>query len=46
MDYEEDIVRWTGIPKLAHVPYEENAGKEFILQQALVIRSLSENWPC
>ncbi|HZE85654.1 MAG TPA: ATP-dependent dethiobiotin synthetase BioD [Puia sp.] len=32
--YEEDIVRWTGIPALASIPYSAGPGREFVREQA------------
>ncbi|HTQ66658.1 MAG TPA: dethiobiotin synthase [Puia sp.] len=38
MDYEEEIACWSGIPKIASIPFEENPDKRFILEQAKWIR--------
>jgi dethiobiotin synthetase len=34
MDYEDEIVRWTALPKIFSIPYTENVTKAFILEQA------------
>ena len=34
LDYENEIVKWTGYPKIASIPHTESAGTEFIIQQA------------
>lgn len=38
MHYEDEIVRWTSIPRIASIPCLDNIGKEAILEQALSIR--------
>jgi dethiobiotin synthetase len=38
LDYENEIVQWSGIPKIASVPFCEIPGKEFVLQQAEIIK--------
>ena len=38
LDYEEEIVRWTGYPKIASIPLAEKIDKSFVLQQAGVVR--------
>ncbi len=38
LDYEEEIVRWTGYPKIASIPLAEKIDKAFVLQQAGSIR--------
>jgi dethiobiotin synthetase len=40
LDYENEIVQWSGFPKIASIPFCENPGKEFVLHQA---ESLKEN---
>lgn len=37
MDYEEDIVRWSGYKKIASIPHLENINKEFIRDQAQLL---------
>ncbi len=36
--YEEEIVRWTGYPKIASIPLAEKIDKAFVLQQAGLVR--------
>lgn len=38
MHYEEEIVQWSGYPKIASVPFTINVNKEFIKQQAMLLR--------
>jgi dethiobiotin synthetase len=38
LHYENEIAKWSGLPKIASVPFSENIDKEFVLQQADVIR--------
>ncbi len=38
LDYEEEIVRWTGYPKIASIPLAEKIDKAFVLQQAGLVR--------
>lgn len=38
MKYEEEIVRWSGIPAIASIPFRENPDKELVLTQAADIR--------
>ena len=38
LDYEEEIVRWTGIPALASIPRAERPDKGFVRMQAERIR--------
>lgn len=44
LDYENDIVRWTGIPKLANIPFHEQPDKSFVSSQALLIKKRMEEW--
>jgi dethiobiotin synthetase len=39
LDYENEIVQWSGFPKIASIPFCENPGKEFVLQQSEIIKS-------
>jgi dethiobiotin synthetase len=39
MNYEDEIVQWTGYPKLASVPFSNNIDAAFIAEQASVARS-------
>jgi dethiobiotin synthetase len=34
MDYEDELVDWTGLPRLGSIPFENNVSKEFIKEQA------------
>jgi dethiobiotin synthetase len=45
MEYEKEIEEWTGYPALASIPYNENADKQFIGEQAELIRSKLDRWP-
>ncbi|QEC43750.1 dethiobiotin synthase [Pseudobacter ginsenosidimutans] len=38
LDYEEEIVRWSNIPKIATVPYSETTDGAFINSQAAIVR--------
>lgn len=38
LDYEHDIVRWSGIPSLGSIPYAQHLDSDFILKQAERIR--------
>ena len=38
LDYENEIVAWSGYPKIASIPFVENVDKVFVLQQANSIR--------
>ena len=38
LDYENEIVKWSGYPKIASIPFVENVDKAFVLQQANAIR--------
>jgi dethiobiotin synthetase len=38
LDYEDEIVKWTGIPKIASIPFKENPGRDFIKEKAKLIR--------
>lgn len=40
MQYEEEIVRWSGYPKIASVPKTDVINKEFVLQQAQLMKPL------
>jgi dethiobiotin synthetase len=46
MNYENEIVRWTGIPRMASVPYAENADQSFVARQATAIRKQLASWLC
>ena len=34
MDYEEEIVKWSGYPRLGSVPFAESSDREFVRRQA------------
>jgi len=38
LDYEEEIVRWTGYPKIASIPFVDKIDKAFVSQQAAIVR--------
>ncbi|MBO9633390.1 MAG: dethiobiotin synthase [Chitinophagaceae bacterium] len=38
LDYEEEIVRWSDIPKIATVPYSETTDGAFINSQAMALK--------
>ncbi len=38
LDYEEEIVRWTGYPKIVSIPLAEKIDKAFVLQQADLVK--------
>lgn len=38
MNYEDEIVGWSGYPKLASLPLVEKINKEFVKQQAMIVR--------
>jgi len=38
LNYEEEIVRWTGYPKIASIPFVEKIDKTFVSQQAALIK--------
>jgi dethiobiotin synthetase len=38
LDYEEEIVKWSGIPKIASIPFCSDPRRDFILEQATAIR--------
>jgi dethiobiotin synthetase len=43
MDYEHEIVQWSGLPKICSIPFSENVTKEFIKEHAEKIKeSLQE----
>jgi len=44
MQYEEDVVRWSGYPKIASVPKTDNINKGFVLQQAQLIKPLLQQY--
>ncbi len=40
MNYEDEIVAWSGYPKIASLPLVEKINKEFVQQQAMIVREL------
>jgi dethiobiotin synthetase len=38
MNYEDEIVQWSGYPKIASLPFIENINAELIQQQANIIK--------
>ena len=38
MEYEQEIVQWSGIPAIASIPFRENPDAEFVRAQAAAIR--------
>ena len=44
LDYEQDIVRWSGIASLGSIPYAKHKDSEFILEQAERVKEELENW--
>lgn len=40
LSYEDEIVSWSGFPKIASVPFCKNPDREFITEQAQVIKPL------
>ncbi len=38
LDYENEIVVWSGYPKIASIPFVENVDKAFVVQQANAIK--------
>jgi dethiobiotin synthetase len=43
MDYEEEIVEWSGYPKIASIPFCENPGSDFIAQQGKLLAPSIKN---
>jgi dethiobiotin synthetase len=37
-DYEEEIVRWSGYPRLGSVPFRESPDREFVAGQARALQ--------
>jgi dethiobiotin synthetase len=38
LDYENEIVQWSGSPKIASIPFCKDLGKEFVLQQSEIVK--------
>jgi dethiobiotin synthetase len=34
MDYEDELVKWTGLSKVGSIPFEQTISKEFVVEQA------------
>ncbi|HMH32927.1 MAG TPA: dethiobiotin synthase, partial [Puia sp.] len=46
LDYEDEIVQWTSIPKIASIPFCKNPGKAFIVEQARLLAGVvKKNFP-
>lgn len=37
LDYENEIVEWSGYPKIATIPFTEKIDKQFIKEQAIIV---------
>ena len=44
LNYEHDIVRWSGIPALASIPFAPRPDSTFVAQQAELIQKQMEHW--
>jgi len=44
MDYENEIMQWTGVQKIFSVPFTENCSREFIKLQAEKIKELLQKF--
>lgn len=44
LNYEHDIVRWTGIPDLASIPSADYADSNFVAEQARLLKKQMEHW--
>jgi dethiobiotin synthetase len=40
LDYESEIVNWTGIPSIASIPYTDRTDQRFVQQQAAALQPL------
>jgi len=38
LDYEEEIIQWSGYPRIASIPFTEDVNKRFVVDQAKVVR--------
>ena len=45
LNYENDIVKWSGIPSLASIPFAPRPDDAFISEQAERIKKQMDNWP-
>ncbi|HRI22725.1 MAG TPA: AAA family ATPase, partial [Panacibacter sp.] len=39
MNYEDEIVQWSALPKIGSVPYVETVSKEFVLNEAAKVKT-------
>jgi dethiobiotin synthetase len=46
LNYEEEIVQWSGYPKIASIPYIQKPGTSFIIEQAENIKANVEKYLC
>lgn len=37
MDYEDELVNWTGIPRIGSIPFSEDLNREFVKEQADIL---------
>jgi dethiobiotin synthetase len=44
LDYEDEICKWTHLPKIASIPHRDNPGKDFILEQATRLDATIRDW--
>ncbi len=44
LDYEEEIARWSGIPKISAIPYCYQPGRDFVAEQAEKLAPLVKQW--
>jgi dethiobiotin synthetase len=40
LDYEKEIIRWSGFPKLLSIPFSNEINKNFVLEQSSLIQHL------
>jgi dethiobiotin synthetase len=44
LNYEHDIVGWTGLPSLASIPFAHHPDSEFVSEQARLLKEQMKNW--
>ena len=44
LDYEEEIVQWSGYKKIASIPFAEKIDKQFVKEQASILRHKFSNF--
>jgi dethiobiotin synthetase len=44
MNYEDEIVQWSGYPKIASIPLAETLDRHFVQQQAEQVRLFLQHW--